>query len=75
MKGLKRIRDIFWFSDSEPNELLIGFCNLIILPLAIITDFEIKNYFLLIGGLISGGYQVYAAAWCGCLNKRLIAVQ
>ena len=73
--GLKRIKDIFWYSDSEPNELLIGFCHLIILPLAIITDFEVKNFLLIIGSIISGAYQVYAAAWCGCLSKRLLAVQ
>ena len=74
-KGLKRVKDIFWYSDSEPNEILIGMCHLIILPLAIHTDFEVKNYFLAILGIIAGGYQLYAALWCGCLNKRLFAVQ
>lgn len=75
MKGYKRMKDIFWFSDSEPNELLIGFCHLIILPLAIITDFEVKNFLLIIGSIISGAYQIHSAAWCGCLKRRLLAVQ
>lgn len=74
-KGFKRIKEIFWFSDSEPNELLIGMCHLFVLPLAIYADFEVKNYLLAAGGMIAGFYQLYAAAWCGCLNKRLIAVQ
>jgi hypothetical protein len=74
-KGFKRIKEIFWFSDSEPNELLIGMCHLFVLPLAIYADFEVKNYLLAVGGMIAGSYQLYAAAWCGCLNKRLIAVQ
>lgn len=74
-KGLKRVSEIFWYSDSEPNELLIAVCHLVILPLAIHTDFVVKNYFLAVMAVISGGYQLYAAAWCGCLGKRLMAVQ
>ncbi len=74
-KGLKRIKDIFWYSDSEPNEVLIGMCHLVILPLAIYTDFDIPNPFLALLGVIAGGYQLYASLWCGCLNKRLFAVQ
>ena len=73
--GVKRVKDIFWYSDSEPNEILIAMCHLFVLPLAIYTDFEVRNYFLAILGIVSGGYQLYAALWCGCLNKRLIAVQ
>lgn len=74
-KGLKRVSEVFWYSDSEPNEILIGMCHLFILPLAIYTDFEVKNYFLAVMGMIAGGYQLYASLWCGCLNKRLMAVQ
>ncbi len=75
MKGFKRARDIFWYSDSEPNEILIGMCHLAILPFAIFTDFIIPNWLLAVGGMICGGFQVYAAAWCGCINRRLLAVQ
>ena len=75
MKGLKRMKDIFWFSDSEPNEVLIGACHLFILPFAIYTDFNVVNPFLALLGIIAGAYQLYAALWCGCLNKRLFAVQ
>lgn len=74
-KGFSRIKDLFWYSDSEPNEVLIGMCHLICLPAAIWYDFAVPNPFLLVGGMIAGAYQLYAAAWCGCLNKRLFAVQ
>lgn len=74
-KGLKRVNEIFWYSDSEPNELLIGMCHLVVLPLAIYTDFLVPNWMLAVGAMISGGYQLYAAAWCGCINRRLFAVQ
>ena len=75
MKGLKRMKDIFWYSDSEPNEVLIDACYLFILPFAIYTDFNVVNPFLALLGIIAGSYQLYAALWCGCLNKRLFAVQ
>lgn len=74
-KGFKRMKDLFWYSDSEPNEVLIGMSYLICLPAAIWFDFTVPNPFLLVAGIIAGAFQIYSAAWCGCLNKRLFAVQ
>ena len=39
-RGLKKAKNLFWYSDSEPNEVLIAFCHLVCLPLAIAYDFE-----------------------------------
>lgn len=73
-KGLKKLKQLFWYSDSEPNEVLIAFCHLFCLPLAIYHDFIIKNYFLLVMGCISGAYQLYAVLLKGCIKCRLFAV-
>jgi len=75
MKPLKRFKNIMLYSDSEPNELLIGLCHLVCLPLAIHYDFEVKNYFLGVLAMICGSYQIYATLISGCIKKRLFAVQ
>lgn len=69
------MKELFWYSDSEPNEVLIGMCHVICLPAAIWVDFIVFNPFLALLGIVGGLFQLYASAWCGCLNKRLFAVQ
>ena len=27
-QGLAKVKDLFWYSDSEPNEVLIAFCHI-----------------------------------------------
>jgi len=39
-RGLAKVKELFWYSDSEPNEVLISFCHLICLPLALIYEFD-----------------------------------
>jgi len=74
-KGLKKAKDLFWYSDSEPNEVLIAFCHLICLPLAIAYDFNDAHWGLMFFGIISGAFQLWAVLWVGCLRYRLMAVQ
>lgn len=71
----KRARNIFLYSDSEPNEVMIALCHLICLPLTILADFETKNYMLMLLGFISGFYQLWAVLKKDCIKYRLIAVQ
>jgi len=75
MKGLAKVKDLFWYSDSEPNEVLISFCHLICLPLALVMEFENPNIFFVIGGALTGAFQLWAVIWQGSLKYRLIAVQ
>jgi hypothetical protein len=74
-KGFKKAKELFWYSDSEPNEVLIAICHLICLPLAIISDFEDAHWGLMIFGIVSGGFQLWAVLWTDCLKYRLYAVQ
>ena len=71
----KRARNIFLYSDSEPNEVMIALCHLICLPLTILADFETKNYMLMLLGFISGFYRLWAVLKKDCIKYRLIAVQ
>lgn len=75
MKGWEKVKDLFWYSDSEPNEVLIAFCHLIVLPLAIIVEFENPSILAIISGMLSGAFQLWAVVWNGSLKYRLIAVQ
>ena len=74
-KGLDRFKEIFWFSDSEPNEVLIAFCHLIALPASLIVEFEHKSLWLCVGAIIAGLFQMWAVLYNGTLRMRLIAVQ
>lgn len=74
-RGLKRAKELFLYSDSEPNEVLIGLCHLICLPLALATDFQNPSYILIAGALGAGGYQLWSALFSGCLSHRLRATQ
>ena len=74
-KGLKRIKELFWYSDSEPNEVLIAFCHIFALPAALCVDFENPSFFLISAGILAGSFQLWAVIWNGSLRMRLIAVQ
>ena len=73
-RGLARAREILLFSDSEPNELLIGILHLVILPFAM---FEIGEpwIFLQIGAHLAGAFQLWATLYSGKLIHRKMAVQ
>ena len=74
IKGLARFKEIFLYSDSEPNEVLIGMLHAVILPFAMI---EIGTPFLLfqIGASFAGFFQLYAVLYNGTLKIRKYAVQ
>ena len=75
MKGWQKVKDLFWYSDSEPNEVLIAFCHVVALPSAMIVEFHTPNPFFIIGGVLSGLFQLWAVLYNGRLKYRLIAVQ
>ena len=72
--GWLRFKQIFLFSDSEPNEVLIGLLHAIILPFAM---FEMGDPSLLFQVLASatGWFQLYSVLYNGKLKIRKIAVQ
>jgi len=74
IQGLKRFKEIFLYSDSEPIEVLIGMLHAIILPFAMI---EIGSPILLFQLLVSavGFFQLYAVLYNGTLRMRKWAVQ
>jgi hypothetical protein len=74
-KGLAKVKELFWYSDSEPNEVLIAFCHLICLPLALLAEFDQPSLMFVLGGMGAGAFQLWAVIWKGCLKYRLIAVQ
>lgn len=75
MKGLDKVKDLFWYSDSEPNEVLIAFCHVVALPSSMIIEFETPNPIFIFGGILVGLFQLWAVIYKGCLRYRLIAVQ
>ena len=74
-KGLAKVKELFWYSDSEPNEVLIAFCHLVALPAALCVDFHNPSLLLIAGAIFTGAFQLYAVLWDGTLKMRLIAVQ
>ena len=75
MKGWEKVKDLFWYSDSEPNEVLIAFCHVIVLPLAIMVEFDNPSMLAIVSGMMAGTFQLWAVVWNGTLKYRLIAVQ
>lgn len=73
-KGLSRAKEILVYSDSEPNEVLIGTLHCAILPFAL---FELgKPWALLqVGAHVAGLFQLYAVLYCGCIKRRSVAVK
>ena len=66
---------MFWYSDSEPNEVLIAMCHIIALPAALCVDFENPSVPLIAAGILAGSFQMWAVLWNGTLRMRLYAVQ
>jgi len=75
MKGWAKVKELFWYSDSEPNEVLIAFCHVIALPSSMIMEFHNPNPLFILGGMGAGLFQLWAVLFKGCLKYRLIAVQ
>lgn len=75
MRGWEKVKDLFWYSDSEPNEVLIAFCHVIVLPLAIMVEFDNPSMLAIVSGMMAGTFQLWAVVWNGTLKYRLIAVQ
>lgn len=75
MRGWAKVKDLFWYSDSEPNEVLIAFCHVIVLPLAIMVEFDNPSMLAIVSGMMAGTFQLWAVVWNGTLKYRLIAVQ
>ena len=73
-KGLNRFREIFLYSDSEPNEVLIGLLHAFILPVAML-EMGSPSIILQIGASAVGFFQLYAVLYVGSLKTRKIAVQ
>ena len=74
-RGLAKLKELFWYSDSEPNEVLIALCHIIALPATLCVDFENTSILLIACGIMAGCFQLWAVIWKGCLKYRLIAVQ
>jgi len=75
LQGFAKLKSLFWYSDSEPNEILISFCHLIALPASIIAEHNNPSYLLVLGAILAGSFQMWAVLWDGTLRMRLIAVQ
>ena len=73
-KGISKFQEIFLYSDSEPNEVLIGLLHALILPFAM---FELGNpngwLQLFTSGV--GFFQLYSVLYNGKLRVRLTAVK
>lgn len=74
-RGLSKVKELFWYSDSEPNEVLIAMCHIFALPAALCVDFENPSIPLILGGIAAGSFQMWAVLWNGTLRMRLYAVQ
>jgi hypothetical protein len=74
-RGLSKLKDLFWYSDSEPNEVLIAFCHIFALPATMLIEFESPSKILCLGAILAGLFQMWAVLWNGTLRMRLIAVQ
>ena len=74
-RGWAKLKDLFWYSDSEPNEVLIAFCHIFALPAALCVDFENPSALLITTGIMAGSFQMWAVLWNGTLRMRLYAVQ
>lgn len=74
-RGWAKLKDLFWYSDSEPNEVLIAFCHIFALPAALCVDFENPSALLITTGILAGSFQMWAVLWNGTLRMRLYAVQ
>lgn len=72
--GFKRFKQIFLYSDSEPNEVLIGLLHAFILPIAMLEMGDPSIIFQILASLV-GFFQLYSVLYNGNLKIRKIAVQ
>jgi len=72
---MNKLKELFWYSDSEPNEVLISMCHLICLPAALIVEFKEPSILFVIAAAMTGAFQLWAVVFKGCLKYRLLAVQ
>lgn len=70
----RRIKQILFYSDSEPNEMLIGMCHMICLPASLCVEFNNPDVLLISLAILSGLYQFYAV-YINNLKHRYYAVQ
>jgi len=75
LKGLKKLKNLFWYSDSEPSEITIAVFNLIALPCLIVREFEQPSAVLIMLSFMCGVFQFWAVLWGDSLNYRLVSVQ
>ena len=73
-KGFKKFKEIFLYSDSEPNEVLIGLLHAVILPFAML-EIGKPSIILQVMASLVGFFQLYAVLWNGTLKIRKWAVQ
>jgi hypothetical protein len=74
-QGLKRAKDLLLYSDSEPNEVMIGLCHTIALPCTLVTDIHNTSYLFIAIAISAGLYQIWSALLSGSLTHRLRSVQ
>lgn len=72
--GFKRFKQIFLYSDSEPNEVLIGLLHAFILPIAMLEMGDPSIIFQILASAV-GFFQLYSVLYNGNLKIRKIAVQ
>lgn len=75
IKGLARFKELFWYSDSEPNEVLIGIIHMFALPASIMVEYENPVPWLCLVAIGAGAFQLYAVLWDGRLTLRFLAVR
>ena len=73
--GWAKVVNLFCYSDSELNEVLIAFFHVFVLPLTLVEEFHNPSVFLIFGGISAGAFQLWSVVWNGSLKYRLIAVQ
>jgi len=74
-RGWAKVVNLFWYSDSDLNEVLIAFFHVFVLPLTLVEEFHNPSVFLIFGGIGAGSFQLWSVVWNGSLKYRLIAVQ
>ena len=71
-KALGRAREIFLYSDSEPNEILIGILHMLILPFAMLEIGQPWIVLQIFAHLV-GAFQLFAVLFNGSLGLRKVA--
>jgi hypothetical protein len=74
-QGIARFKELFWYSDSEPNEVLIGIIHMFALPASILVEYDDPAPFLCLVAIGAGAFQLYSVLWNGTLQMRFLAVR